>query len=106
MKIVLLLLGCLHFIFCSGQPADRTKYFPKKVEMPAEIPVKQNVWVFILAGQSNMAGRGFVEPDDTVVVKRLLSIDKDGQLINAKEPLHFYEPNLTGLDCGYSFGME
>ena len=36
--------------------------------------------------------------------KRLLTINKDGQLIIAKEPLHFYEPNLTGLDCGYSFG--
>jgi hypothetical protein len=25
-------------------------------------------------------------------------------LIVAKEPLHWYEPALTGLDCGYSFG--
>ena len=24
----------------------------------------------------------------------------------AKEPLHFYEPSLTGLDCGLSFGKE
>ena len=65
---------------------------------------KQNVWVFILAGQSNMAGRGIVEPQDTIPKKRLLSINKEGQLIIAKEPLHFYEPNLTGLDCGYAFG--
>ena len=60
--------------------------------------------MFILAGQSNMAGRGIVEPQDTVANKRILSINKNGQLIMAKEPLHFYEPNLAGLDCGYSFG--
>jgi len=51
-----------------------------------------------------MAGRGFVEPEDTVPVKRLLTINERGQLIIAKEPFHFYEPSLTGLDCGYSFG--
>jgi hypothetical protein len=26
---------------------------------------KENVWVFIMAGQSNMAGRGIVEPEKT-----------------------------------------
>jgi hypothetical protein len=68
------------------------------------IPDKQNVWVFILAGQSNMAGRGKVEPDDTIPNTRILSINKNGDLIIAKEPLHFYEPSMTGLDCGLSFG--
>jgi Carbohydrate esterase, sialic acid-specific acetylesterase len=104
MKIVLFTLVCLNFITCTSQPADRTKYFPKKVDIVGEAKNKQNVWVFILAGQSNMAGRGLVEPEDTIPVKRLLTINKEGQLIIAKEPLHFYEPNLTGLDCGYSFG--
>ena len=64
---------------------------------------KQNVWVFIMAGQSNMAGRGIVESEDTVSDKRIFSINKDGQIIIAKEPLHFYEPERTGLDCGLSF---
>ena len=64
---------------------------------------KENVWVFIMAGQSNMAGRGIVEPEDTVSDKRIFSINKDGQIIIAKEPLHFYEPERTGLDCGLSF---
>ena len=64
---------------------------------------KENVWVFIMAGQSNMAGRGIVEPQDTVSNNRILSIDQDGKLIIAKEPLHWYEPERTGLDCGVSF---
>lgn len=65
---------------------------------------KENTWVFIMAGQSNMAGRGQVEPSDTITDKRILSINKDGQLIMAREPLHWYEPERTGLDCGFSFG--
>lgn len=84
--------------------AERTTYFPKQTEIVTGTINKQNVWVFILAGQSNMAGRGIVGPQDTILNKRILSINKNGQLIVAKEPLHFYEPNLTGLDCGYSFG--
>lgn len=104
MKIILFSLVCLNFISCCSQSVDRTQNFPKKVEVVSETKNKQNVWVFILAGQSNMAGRGFVEPGDTIPVKKVLAINKEEQLIIAKEPLHFYEPNLTGLDCGYSFG--
>src|SRR5690606_21827038 len=71
-----------------------------------QLPDKENLWVFILAGQSNMAGRGFVEPQDTIPTERVLTINKKGEIIVAKEPLHFYEPTMTGLDCGLSFGKE
>ena len=81
----------------------RTKNFPKTVEKPMPEPPKSKVWVFLMAGQSNMAGRGFVEPQDTVINKRILTINKDFEIILAKEPLHFYEPHNTGLDCGVSF---
>lgn len=81
----------------------RTANFPSVVE-PVPLPrKKENIWVFILAGQSNMAGRGLVEPSDTIPDSRILSISPTGELIYAKEPLHFYEPNLQGLDCGLSF---
>src|SRR6188472_2315841 len=83
--------------------AERTTYFPKRIEVMSNSIKKENVWVFFMAGQSNMAGRGIVEPEDTVPDKRILSINKDGQIILAKEPLHFYEPERTGLDCGVSF---
>ncbi|HEX8676292.1 MAG TPA: sialate O-acetylesterase [Segetibacter sp.] len=86
--------------------SDRTRYFPKSIDRVETIPSKENVWVFILAGQSNMAGRGFVEPQDTLPSERVLTIKANGQLVFAKEPLHFYEPTLTGLDCGLSFGKN
>jgi hypothetical protein len=96
-------------VFIAGEARtndDRTKYFPKVVKIPENIPNKEDVWVFILAGQSNMAGRGFVEPQDTIPNKRIYSINKNGELIFAKEPLNFNEPNMAGLDCGLSFGKE
>ncbi|MBD0289278.1 MAG: sialate O-acetylesterase [Flavisolibacter sp.] len=91
----------------SGQEkSDRNRYFPKSIHIVEKIPRKENIWVFILAGQSNMAGRGFVEPQDTLPAERVLTITANGQLVLAKEPLHFYEPTLTGLDCGLSFGKH
>lgn len=91
--------------WCYGQnKEERTQYFPK-VEQPVErIPNKANLWVFILAGQSNMAGRGLVEPQDTVPNARVYTINEQGNMIYAKEPLHFYEPSMSGLDSGLTFG--
>ncbi len=80
--------------------------FPKQIIEAEKIPDKHNLWIFLLAGQSNMAGRGFVEPCDTLTDTRILTITKNKQWIFAKEPLQHYEPELAGLDCGLSFGRE
>jgi hypothetical protein len=110
MKKLMFLPVILLLIFLSGfqeRVTDkRTVNFPRQELKPETIPAKENLWVFILAGQSNMAGRGFVEPQDTIPHNRILSINKSGELIIAKEPLHFYEPAMTGLDSGLSFGRE
>lgn len=105
-KITLALFLFLSF-WTDGNAQDlRTEFFPKTEMSPSEIPNKENTWVFILAGQSNMAGRGKVEAMDTIPNSRILTINTNGDLLIAKEPLHFYEPELTGLDCGLSFGKE
>ena len=106
-KLLILALSVLLIIGCTTKDNDdRTEFFPKD-ELKAKLILdKQNVWVFILAGQSNMAGRGKVEPNDTIPNSRVLSINQNGELIIAKEPLHFYEPSMAGLDCGLSFGKE
>ena len=104
---IFLLLALPLLIGCEEHESyDRTAFFPTKEETPITIPHKQNVWVFILAGQSNMAGRAFVGPQDTIPNDRILTINSKNQLIYAKEPLHFYEPDLAGLDCGLSFGYS
>lgn len=94
----------LLFVNVNGQ--SRTKNFPTTVAYVDQLPEAENLWIFLLTGQSNMAGRGFVEPQDTITNKRILTIDKTGQWIYAKEPLHFYEPKMTGLDCGLSFARH
>ncbi|HUM66233.1 MAG TPA: sialate O-acetylesterase [Chitinophagaceae bacterium] len=88
-------------LFCAV--CNRSQSQPRADDL-REMKGVNNTWVFIMAGQSNMAGRGTVESQDTIPEKRLLTINKDGQVMMAKEPLHFYEPGRIGLDCGYSFG--
>lgn len=67
---------------------------------------KAEKWVFILAGQSNMAGRGVVEPQDTITTKGIFTLNNDMQLELARDPLHFYEPKLKGVGPGYPFAKE
>jgi hypothetical protein len=85
---------------------DQKNYFPSVAEKPKALPTRQYFYLFILAGQSNMAGRGFVQPQDTVSSPQVLTLDKDNEWVYAKEPLHYYEPIRTGLDCGLSFGKR
>lgn len=107
MKYMMALL-CLFSLKSHAQntPEDWKVNFPKESVKVSELPSKDKVWVFIMAGQSNMAGRGFVSPTDTLPNKRILSINAEGEIIQAKEPLHWYEPPRTGLDCGVSFARN
>jgi hypothetical protein len=82
---------------------QRTRFFPREEVFPQSLPSQNNLWVFLLAGQSNMAGRGMVEPQDTLPSERILTVNRNGKIVLAKEPLHFYDPTRTGLDCGVSF---
>lgn len=104
MRISLFLLALI-MVFCSNaqQEPDRTKYFPKEEVKPTIIPKKKKVWVYVMAGQSNMAGRGQVQPEDTITNDRILDINRAGELVLAKEPLNLHEPSMVGLDCGVSF---
>ena len=102
-------LVAIPLLFSCGRRNEHAKnniYFPKtEVKCTKQIS-KENLWVFLLAGQSNMAGRALVEPEDTLPNSRILTINKNRELVEAKEPLHFYEPSMTGLDCGLSFGKQ
>jgi hypothetical protein len=85
---------------------NETNHFPAVVEKVKKLPAKENFYIYLMAGQSNMAGRGFVEGEDTISSLRVLAMDKNNEWVYAKEPLHYYEPGRTGLDCGLSFGKE
>lgn len=100
------LIGMMIIGIAGYSQTERTFHFPKTVDYPQSLPARDKVWIFILAGQSNMAGRGVVAASDTVPNERILSINSKNEVVVAKEPLHFYEPTLTGLDCGMSFARR
>jgi hypothetical protein len=69
-------------------------------------PPVNDTLVYIMAGQSNMAGRGVVAPEDTVISPRVLELDANGALAPKHEPNTINQGALAGLDCGRSFGNE
>jgi len=68
----------------------------------AALPAKENFHLFLLVGQSNMAGRGVVTPSDKIPRPRVLMLDKSGAWVPAVDPLHFDKP-AAGVGLGRSF---
>lgn len=77
------------------------------IEIQKKAPAANpNIWIFMMAGQSNMAGRGAIESQDLITNERIITINRVNEWVIASEPLHFYEPSGAGLDCGMSFASE
>ena len=70
------------------------------VETPKE---RENFHIFVLAGQSNMSGRGTLTADNRVSHERVLSMGRDGQWRDAVEPLHWEKPSVgAGLAASFA----
>lgn len=67
------------------------------------LPAKENFHLFLLVGQSNMAGRGDMTADDTVPHPRVLMLNQAGQWVPAVDPLHFDKPKMVGVGLGRTF---
>lgn len=66
---------------------------------------KDNFRLFLLAGQSNMAGRGEVTGADREPHPRILMLAKDGSWQPAVDPVH-YDKKQAGVGLARSFAME
>ncbi|TGD82265.1 sialate O-acetylesterase [Hymenobacter wooponensis] len=66
---------------------------------------KEKFQLYLLVGQSNMAGRGRVEAQDTVPNPRVLRLNKAGQWEVAQDPIHFDKP-VAGVGPGLTFGRD
>jgi Carbohydrate esterase, sialic acid-specific acetylesterase len=64
-------------------------------------PVMQ---LFLLAGQSNMAGRGTVEAQDRVPVNGVVMLDRALAWVPAVDPVHFDKPS-AGVGPGRGFAL-
>jgi hypothetical protein len=70
----------------------------------AALPAKDKFHLFLLVGQSNMAGRGVVEAQDKEVNPRVLMLSKEGKWVPAVDPMHFDKPS-AGVGLGKTFGQ-
>jgi hypothetical protein len=53
------------------------------------LPAKKDFHLFILAGQSNMAGRGKVDDEAKTPKPHVFKLNKEGQWAPATDPLHW-----------------
>lgn len=60
-------------------------------------PQSGNRKLFLLVGQSNMAGRGKVEEQDKVENPAIMMLTKDLKWVIAKDPVHFDKPGMAGV---------
>ncbi len=68
------------------------------------IPASKGHDLYLLIGQSNMAGRGRIEMVDQIIHPQVFMLNKDSVWVAAKEPLHFDKPDYVGTGPGFSFG--
>ena len=77
------------------------------LSLPCFAQSDNNFHLYLLVGQSNMAGRGEVTgkymEDGSVQV---FMLDKNNKWVKAKNPLHFDKPAIVGVGPGLSFGLE
>lgn len=68
---------------------------------------KEDFHVYLLIGQSNMAGRGEMTPVFSALEhSRVVVFDADERWVKAKHPLHFDKPKRAGVGPGLSFGIK
>lgn len=74
------------------------------VPPPKSLAERSKFRLYLLVGQSNMAGRGTVEAEDLSINPRVLTLDKDGRWVVAVDPLHSDKPTMAGVGLGTTFG--
>lgn len=65
-----------------------------------------NFHLYLLAGQSNMAGRGEISGKYSEEGNsQVYMLNKNNEWVLAKHPLHFDKPSVAGVGPGLSFGI-
>lgn len=67
----------------------------------------RNFHLYLLVGQSNMAGRGVLTTEyRNLSQPNVMMLIKDGKWVEASHPLHFDKPARAEVGPGLSFGLE
>lgn len=76
------------------------------VASAADLANDQQLDLYLLVGQSNMSGRGKIEPADQVPDPHIWKLDASLKWVPAIDPLHFDKPTMVGVGPGMSFARE
>ena len=76
----------------------------QKIELAEK--VNPDFHLYLLVGQSNMAGRGVVDSAGKVINPQTLTLNKSGEWVFAVDPLHFDRPPIVGVGPGLSFAKN
>ena len=69
------------------------------------LPARAQLHLFLLVGQSNMAGRGDVEPSDRQPLANVLAVNAAGAWVPATDPLHWDKPS-AGVGLARTFALH
>ena len=94
-----LILAVLFITAGFASCAANTKESPESLA-----PEKPSMDLYLLIGQSNMAGRGTVEKQDRMPHPRVLTFNKENKWVPAIDPIHF-DKKIAGVGPGRTFGL-
>ena len=96
-RLILLLFGIL-LISTLPSPAQ-------SISTPGS--VDSSFYIYLVMGQSNMAGRGKIEGKYTRMKHpRVFMLDQEQEWVKAHHPVHFDKPKIAGVGPALSFGIE
>ncbi len=91
-------------LFSAQSQTKPVEYAPSS-SVSATPPEAKNFDLFLLVGQSNMAGRGEVTEADRVPDPRILLLSKDDQWVLQGQPYHF-DKTAAGTGLAFTFSQE
>jgi hypothetical protein len=94
MKLLWLLTAFLSFLTADLQAVFAAEKPPSS---------RDRFHLYLLIGQSNMAGRGALDESRPSPPARIFKFNREGQWEPATEPLHFDNPRIAGAGLGLSF---
>ncbi|HWI92657.1 MAG TPA: sialate O-acetylesterase [Flavisolibacter sp.] len=72
----------------------------------AQQNVDSSFHLYLLIGQSNMAGRGSLDEESKKQNQQILMLDSNNHWVIATDPVHFDKPSIIGVGPAISFATE
>jgi hypothetical protein len=104
LRLLVALVATAAGLVFAAEP-EKTSSPDASAEPAARPPADVKLELFLLIGQSNMAGRGKIEPEDRRPHPRVWTLKKSDEWTPAVDPLHWDKPKVAGVGLGKTFGQ-